>query len=126
MTRWTYETRRRLGLAAGVAVVLGVLLHSVLAYGVLQAGGLTVTSVRSSCAEAATGEARASYRTAEDVEVVRRFLPPAASCRWSAGSTAELFAPSLLGWVGPVLVVAGGLGLLVLRLPVQRGERAAS
>ena len=112
--------RRRVWGAAVISVAGGAALYLTLAYQVLQAGGFTTTSVRSSCAEAATGRPSAGYRAAEDVDVDQAFLPLVATCRWSGGSSAELASFGWLSFVGPVLVLVGVVVLVGLQLSGRR------
>ena len=111
---------RRVWGAAVAATTVGAGIYLVLAYRVLQTGGLTVTSLRSTCAEAVTGRESATYRTAEDVEIERTYLPLSATCRWSGGSSAELIGVGWLTWVGPVLALAGIAVLVAVRLVDRR------
>ena len=106
--------------AAAVAAGLGALVYGFMAYSVLQAGGFTTTSLLSACAEAATGRAYTGYRMGERLDVEHRFLPPSASCRWSGGTSVTLVDLGWWGWVGPALLVAGTLTLVVLRLSDRR------
>jgi hypothetical protein len=113
---------RRVGGTAVVAVVLGVLVHGMLAYRVLQAGGVTPSSLLGSCGEAAVGRFTTSYRINEQLRVERTFLPPTATCRWSGGESATLVDAAWWSWTGPALVVVGAVVLLAVRL-VERAPR---
>ena len=113
----------RLWGGAVTAVALGSAVYLAMAYRVLQAGGFTTTSIRSVCAEAATGRASALYRMAENVEVARTFFPLSATCRWSGGSWAELVGAGWWSWAGPTLVASGVVILIGLQLSSRRRHR---
>ncbi len=101
-------------LGAG-ALLLGVLLYGLMAYQVVAVGGPNVGSERLACSRAATGEETPGYRSDERVRIERSYLPPSATCHYSAGLSASLVRLDVFSWAGPALVVIGGLTLLVAR-----------
>ena len=107
---WADVRRDRVrGVGIGV-VLLGVVVYLYSAYHALEAGGLSTSSERGACAEAATGRFEPGYRVAEQLVVHHGFFPPSAVCRWSGGTEAVLVAPTWT-WAGLVLVALGLLGL---------------
>jgi hypothetical protein len=98
-----------------IAFLAGLLLYGFFCYRVLTAGGLSATSLRPTCSNAAIGSETRYYRADESVHIRRSYLPPTAVCQWSGGATAVLVPANAPSWAGPVLVAASVLTALVMK-----------